>query len=115
MSLVLDDLPRDPDQLLPMLQQMAEVIAQQNAALASLQAERDTALAERDTGQAEIEKLRLLIRQLQRGQLGRRSERLDPDQVPLGLEAPEQPVARADARSVKGRVRTQCRPRGWPC
>ena len=31
MSLVLDDLPRDPDLLLPMLQQMAEVIAQQNA------------------------------------------------------------------------------------
>jgi hypothetical protein len=55
----LDDLPRDPDRLLPMLQQMAEVIAQQNAALVSLQAEHDTALAERDTAQAEIEKLRL--------------------------------------------------------
>ena len=39
MSLVLDDLPPDPDRLLPMLQQMAEVIAQQNALLASLQAE----------------------------------------------------------------------------
>ena len=48
MSLVLVDLPRDPDRLLPMLQQMAEVIAQQNASLASLQAERDTVLAECD-------------------------------------------------------------------
>jgi transposase len=28
--------------------------------------------------QGEIEKLRLIIRQLQRGQFGRRSERLDP-------------------------------------
>jgi hypothetical protein len=28
MSLVLDELPRDPDRLLLMLQQMAEVIAQ---------------------------------------------------------------------------------------
>jgi transposase len=31
--------------------------------------------------QAEIEKLRLLIRQLQRGQFGRRSEKFDPDQL----------------------------------
>ena len=90
MSLVLDDLSRDPDQLLCHLQQMAEVIARQNASLASLQAERDTVLAERDlihekhdAAQAEIEKLRLLIRQLQRGQFGRRSERLDPDQLQL--------------------------------
>jgi hypothetical protein len=43
MSLVLDDLSRDPDQLLRHLQQMAEVITRQDAALASLQAERDTA------------------------------------------------------------------------
>src|SRR3954463_7588038 len=81
MVLVLDDLPRDPDRLLPMLQQMAEIIAQQNASLASLQArhvtilaerdavrtERDLVREERDAAKAEIEKLRLLIRQLQRG------------------------------------------------
>ena len=48
MSLVLDDLPRDPDRLLPMLQQMAEIITQQNASFASLQAEHGIALAERD-------------------------------------------------------------------
>jgi hypothetical protein len=41
MPLVQDDLSRDPDQLLCHLQQMAEVIARQNASLASLQAERD--------------------------------------------------------------------------
>jgi hypothetical protein len=78
MPLVLHDLPRDPDRLLPMLQQMAEVIAQQNAALVELRAEHDTVLAERDTAQAEIEKLRLLIRQLQRGRFGRRSEKRPP-------------------------------------
>jgi hypothetical protein len=39
MSLVLDDLSRDPDQLLRHLQQMAEVIARQNASLVSLQAQ----------------------------------------------------------------------------
>src|SRR5215218_7084324 len=102
MSLVLDDLPRDPDRLLPMLQQMTEVIVQQNAALASLQAECDTALAERDTAQAEIEKLRLLIRRLQRGRFGRRSEKLDPDQLQLGLEDLEQTAAAAEAAQEAG-------------
>src|SRR5918912_826065 len=104
MSLALDDLSRDPDQLLCHLQQMAEVIARQNASLASLQAERDSFLAERDlirekhdAAQAEIEKLRLLIRQLQRGRFGRRSEKLDPDQLQLGLEDLEQTVAAAEA------------------
>ncbi len=97
MSLVLDDLPRDPDLLLPMLQQMAEVIAQQNASITALGIERDTAQSEQEAAQAEIEKLRLLIRQLQRGQFGRRSERLDPDQLQLGLEALEQTAAAAEA------------------
>src|SRR3954447_16314728 len=111
MALVLDDIPRDPDRLLPMLQQMAEIVAQQNASLAFLQAEHDTVLAERDAArterdlvreerdaaQAEIEKLRLLIRQLQRGQFGRRSEKLDPDQLQLGLEDLEQAAAAAEA------------------
>src|SRR5690349_12286774 len=111
MPLVLDDLPRDPDRLLPKLQQMAEIIAQQNASLASLQARHVTLLAERDAvrterglvreerdaAQAEIEKLRLLIRQLQRDRFGRRSEKLDPDQLQLGLEDLEQAAAATEA------------------
>src|SRR5690349_12087135 len=104
MALVLDDLPRDPDRLLQHLRQMAEVVARQNASLASLRAGRDAARTERDlvreqhdVAQAEIEKLRLLIRQLQRGQFGRRSERLDPDQLQLGLEDLEQTAAAAEA------------------
>src|SRR4051795_8459694 len=104
MSLVLDDLPRDPDRLLQYLQQMDEVVTRQNASLVSLQAKYDTVLTEQDTlrverdaAQAEIEKLRLLIRQLQRGQFGRRSEKLDPDQLQLGLEDLEQTVAAAEA------------------
>src|SRR3954449_11598371 len=97
MSLALDDLPRNPDGLLQRLRQMAEVIARQNAGLISLQAERDTACSERDAAQAEIEKLRLLRRRLQRGRFGRRSERLDPDQLQLGLEDLEQTAAAAEA------------------
>src|SRR4051794_4026105 len=111
MSLVLDDLPRDPDRLLHHLRQMAEVAAAERSRNTALEIERDTVLVERDAArterdlireerdaaQAEIEKLRLLIRQLQRGQFGRRSEKLDPDQLQLGLEDLEQTVAAAQA------------------
>src|SRR5918911_3149503 len=97
MSLALDELPRDPDRLLQIVQQMAEVVVRQNASLVSLRAEHDTVLAERDGAQAEVEKLRLLIRQLQRGRFGRSSEKLDPDQLQLGLEDLEQTAAAAEA------------------
>ena len=120
MSLVLDEPLRDSDRLLQMMQQMNEVIAQQNASLLSLQAERDTAWSERDAActerdlmrekhdaaQAEVEKLRLLIRQLQRGQFGRRSEKLDPDQLQLGLEDLEQTVAAAEAAQETAATRS---------
>ena len=36
MSLVLDNLPRDPDRLLQILQQMTEVATEQNALLVSV-------------------------------------------------------------------------------
>src|SRR3954449_1234000 len=111
MSLALDDLPRDPDWLLQQLQQAAEVTATERSRNIALEIERDTAMAERDAvrterdlvreerdaAQAEIEKLRLLIRQLQRNRFGRRSERLDPDQLRLGLEDLEQTAAVAEA------------------
>ena len=87
MSLAPDDLSRDPEWLLQHLQHMAEVIVTERARITALEIERDTVLAEldavrterdlvrgeRDAAQAEIEKLRLLIRQLQRSQFGRRS------------------------------------------
>src|SRR5215217_3150990 len=127
MSLVLDDLLRDPDRLLQHLRRMTEVITQQNASLVSLQAKHDTILAERDAArtecqvvgterdlireeheaaQAEVEKLRLLIRQLQRGRFGRRSERLDPDQLQLGLEDLEQTAAAAEAAQEAAATRS---------
>src|SRR3954470_8416996 len=104
MSLALDDLPRDPEWLPRQLQQMAEVVVTERSRNTVLEIERDTVLAERDAlraehdaAQAEIEKLRLLTRQLQRGRFGRRSERLDPDQLHLGLEDLEQTIAAAEA------------------
>jgi transposase len=120
MSLALDDLPRDPEWLLLQLQHMTEVVAAERSRSAALEIERDTVLAERDAAcaerdaaQAEIEKLRLLIRRLQRGQFGRRSERLDPDQLQLGLEDLEQTAAAAEAaqEEVAARSSTPRTPR----
>src|SRR3954464_13935479 len=97
MSLALDDHPRDPEWLLQQLQHMAEVSAAERSRISALEIERDTVLAERDAAQAEIEKLRLLVRQLQRGQFGRHSEKLDPHHLQLGLEALERAGAAAEA------------------
>src|SRR4051795_9683567 len=109
MSLALDDLPRDHEWLSRQLQHMTEVVAAERSRSAALEIERDTVLAERDAAcagrdaaQAEIEKLRLLIRQLQRNRFGRRSERLDPDQLQLGLEDLEQAPAPAAGGPGKG-------------
>src|SRR6516165_5742006 len=45
---------------------------------------------------SEIERLKSIIKQLQRMQFGRRSERLDPDQFALGLEELEGDLAREE-------------------
>src|ERR671929_819588 len=97
MSSALDDVGRAFDPLLLRLRELTEVVDQQNATIAVLRIERDIVRSEREAAQAEIEKLRLLIRQLQRGRFGRRSEKLDPDQLQLGLEDLEQAAAAAEA------------------
>src|SRR3954464_14492984 len=97
MSLALDDVRRGSGPLLSRLLELTDVVAQQNATIAALRIERDTVRSEHEAAQAEIEKLRLLIRQLQRNRFGRRSEKLDPDQLQLGLEDLEQAAAAAEA------------------
>src|SRR3954465_5970912 len=102
MSLVLDDVRRGSDPLLSRLRELTDVVAQQNATIAALRIERDTVRAQQEAAQAESEKRRLLIRQLQRGRFGRRSEKLDPDQLQLGLEDLEQASAAAEAAQEAG-------------
>jgi hypothetical protein len=46
---------------------------------------------------AEVDRLRLIIQRLQRAQFGRRSERLDGDQLALGLEDLDVDIARVQA------------------
>ena len=79
MRIDLDALPADVDAL--------------QAMIGALVAERD---AERSEAQAEIDRLRSLVKTLQRSQFGRRSERLDQDQLQLGLEDLDADVARVE-------------------
>jgi hypothetical protein len=65
MNSALDDVGRGSDPLLLRLQELTEVVAQQNATIMALRLERDTAQSGHEAAQAEIEKLRLLIQDLQ--------------------------------------------------
>jgi transposase len=92
--------------------------------IAALRALVLTAWAERDAERAENgrladqnDRLRHLLRQLQRMQFGRRSEKLDPDQFNLALEDLEQAVAETGAEQEKAdpvlrQVRSQKRRAG---
>ncbi len=51
--------------------------------------------SERAEAQAEIDRLRHIIKSLQRNRFGRRSERLNDDQLRLGLEDLDADIARA--------------------
>jgi len=86
-SIDLATLPDDPATLQQMLREVVAAAAQQQAVLQGAVSERD----------AEIEKLRLLIQRLLRHQFGRRSEKLSPDQLQLGLEDLEQDIAANEA------------------
>jgi transposase len=71
------------------------------ALIAAARAERDAAMVERDQALSQIDRLRHLLRQLQRAQFGRRSEKLDPEQLLLALEDIEQAVAGNEAADDK--------------
>ncbi len=71
------------------------------ALLAAAWAERDAAIAERDRALSQNDWLRHLLRQLQRAQFGRRSEKLDPEQLFLALEDIEQVIAANQADDDK--------------
>ena len=72
-----------------------------HALVVAARAERDAAIAERDQVLSQIDRLRHLLRQLQRAQFGRRSEKLDPEQLLLALEDIEQAIAANEADDDK--------------
>ena len=75
--------------------------------IGDLVAERDN---ERAEAQAEIDRLRRLVKTLQRSQFGRRSERLDHDQLQLGLEDLDADIARAEAGLPEETPSTEAKP-----
>jgi transposase len=104
----IDSLPNDFEALRAFaLQTIAErdaAIAATGAACAEklrAAAERDAILAERNRLIAHLDRLRHLLKQLQRMQFGRKSEKLDADQLNLALEDIEQAIAKAEAAEEK--------------
>ena len=83
----IDALPNDLDAL--------------RALVSSLSSERDAAIEECRRVTEQNDRLHHLLRQLQRAQFGRRSERLDPDQMQLVLEDIETAIAEQDAKEEK--------------
>jgi transposase len=59
--------------------------------------ERDAAITERDEALSRLDRLQHLLNQLQRAQFGRRSEKLDPEQLGLAFEDIEQAIAVSEA------------------
>lgn len=80
-NLDLTTLPVDVDALHRLVRELAAQVADDDAELAA--------------ARAEVERLRLIIQRLQRTQFGRRSERIDGDQLALGLEDLDADIARA--------------------
>ena len=66
-------------------------------------------IAERDELLRRVERMRQIIRQFQRAQFGRHSERLDPDQLQLALE--EREIASAQMQVAAEKQATTSRPR----
>lgn len=88
MQLDLENLPSDTALLHRLVRDIASVIAHRNS---------------------EIQRLQAIIKQLQRAQFGRRSERLDADQLALGLEDLDIDLSavEADQTSVEESASTQ--------
>jgi hypothetical protein len=80
---------------------LPEDVAALRALVLTARAERDAERAEKAPLADQNDRLRQLIRQLQRMQFGRLSERLDPDQLSLALEDLEQAVAATEAELEK--------------
>lgn len=94
MRLDLDNLPSDTALLHQLVRDMAAVVT---------------------TREDEIERLQTIIKKLQRMQFGRRSERLDPDQLALGLEDIDADIGRIEeSRPVIVAATAELRPHRKP-
>jgi transposase len=93
-SEIADQLPTNIEALQALV---AAARAERDAAITKC----DAAVAERDQALSQNDRLRHLLSQLQRAQFGRRSEKLDPEQLLLAIEDIEQAIAASDAAEDK--------------
>jgi hypothetical protein len=87
-------LPHDVDAL-------QALILAERAALATAVQERDAAMAERDQLAVRNAKLEYIVAEMRRAMFGRRSERIDDNQLKLALEALETEHAKIEAEAEK--------------
>jgi transposase len=99
-----DDLPSDPLLLKQKLVEIAAMVEALSAEKVALAGERDAALAQREATLQENEKLLLLLSQFKRMLFGRRSEKVDPDQLHLLLSEAESGVAAANENEAPGQA-----------
>jgi hypothetical protein len=101
-NLDLGALPVDVDALHLLVRELAAKVAHDDAQLVA--------------AHAEVERLRLVIKRLQRKEFGRRSERLDDDRLALALEDLDADLARTEAAqpSLLPDARPQARQRALP-
>ena len=92
----IDALPNDLDALRALVNQISSELNQ-------VSSERDAAIAESQRLTEQNDQLRHLLKQLQRAQFGKRSERLDRDQMQLALEDIETALAARDAEEEKSK------------
>src|SRR3954471_14535336 len=99
-------MPADPKQQSPVaeLKELGTIVGGEGTTFDALKtsyqqlsAQHAALLNERDTLKAELEKLQLAIKQLIHARYGRKSERLDPEQLQLALEGLEQDVGAVTA------------------
>jgi len=87
-----DDLPSDPLLLKQKLIETTSIIAKVSAEKVALADERNVAIAQRDAALQENEKLLLILSQYKRALFGRRSEKIDADQLQFLLSGNEQSI-----------------------
>jgi Transposase C of IS166 homeodomain len=87
-----DDLPSDPLLLKQKLIETMSIIEKVSAEKLALADDRNVAIAQRDAALQENEKLLLILSQYKRALFGRRSEKMDADQLQFLLSGNEQSI-----------------------
>jgi transposase len=88
---------KSKDEVIALLLGRDAAAAEMRSKYEAAQARCEITQSKYETAQAEVDKLQLLIKQLQRALFGRRSERLDPGQLQLVFEDVEQSLGTAEA------------------